>query len=76
MNRYETSKPTSTVTHFLQKGYAFSDKATPPNSATFYTPRMQTHESMGTTAVQVTIVRVRKRLSLVKYKESRVMLKL
>ena len=31
---YETSKPISTETHFLQKGHTYSNKATPPNSAT------------------------------------------
>ena len=28
---YETSKPSSTVTHFLQQGHTYSNKATIPN---------------------------------------------
>ncbi|ERE70557.1 calmodulin-regulated spectrin-associated protein 1 [Cricetulus griseus] len=36
LNIYETSKPTSTVTHLLQQGSTYSNKATPPNSATPY----------------------------------------
>ena len=30
----EPSKPIYTVTHFLQQGYTYSNKATPPNGAT------------------------------------------
>ena len=44
---YETSEPTSIVTHFLQQGHAYSNKATPPYSATPFEPSIQTHESMG-----------------------------
>ena len=31
---YKSSKPASTVTHFLQQDHTYSNKATPPNSAT------------------------------------------
>lgn len=31
---YETSKPTSTVAHFLEKGHTYSNKTTPPRSVT------------------------------------------
>ena len=31
--RMRVSKPTPTVTHFLQQGHTYSNKATPPNSA-------------------------------------------
>ena len=34
----ETSKTIPTVTHFLQQGHTYSDKTTPPNSATPYGP--------------------------------------
>jgi hypothetical protein len=44
---YETSKPASSVTHFLEQGHTHSNKATPPNGATPYLPSFQTHESMG-----------------------------
>ena len=47
MSIYETSKPASTVTHFLQQGHTYSNKATPPNCATPYMPSIQTHESVG-----------------------------
>ena len=33
---YETSKPTPTVTHFLQQGHTYLNEVTPPNSATPY----------------------------------------
>jgi hypothetical protein len=32
--RRRVSKPTLTVTHFLQQSHTYSDKATPPNSVT------------------------------------------
>ena len=50
-----TSKSDSTVTHFLQQGYAYSNKTVLPNSATLYGPYIQTHESMGTLPMQATI---------------------
>ena len=31
--RRRVSKPTPTVTHFLQQGHTYSNKAIPPNSA-------------------------------------------
>jgi hypothetical protein len=34
----ETSKPTPPVTHFLQQGYTYFNKATSPNSAAPYRP--------------------------------------
>ena len=51
---FETSKSTPTVTHLFQQGYTYSQKATPPNSATPYLPRIETHESMGAVPVQTT----------------------
>ena len=44
---HQVSKPTPTVTHILQQGHTYSNKATSPNSATPYGLSMQTHESMG-----------------------------
>ena len=35
------------MTHFLQQGHTYSNKATPPNSASPYGPNTQTYESMG-----------------------------
>ena len=35
------------VTQFLKQGHTYSNKATPPNSATSWGPSTQTHESMG-----------------------------
>jgi molecular chaperone GrpE (heat shock protein) len=35
MARKRVSKPTPTVTHFLQQGYTYSNKAIRPDSATF-----------------------------------------
>ena len=46
---YETSKTTSTVTHFLQQGNTYSNKTTPPNSDTPY-------ELMGNSYIQTTTV--------------------
>ena len=37
---YETSKPTYTVTQFLQQGHTYSNKATPPNHLTFHGPSL------------------------------------
>jgi hypothetical protein len=51
---YDTSKPTSIVSHFLQQGHSYSNKATPPNSATLYEPSIQIHESMRAIAIQTT----------------------
>ena len=45
----EASKPTCTVTHFLQQGYAYSSKAIPPNSAV-------PCEFMGANHIQITTV--------------------
>jgi hypothetical protein len=36
--RHRASKPTPTVTHFLQQCYTYSNKATPPNSAISHRP--------------------------------------
>ena len=38
----QVSKPTPTVTHFLQQDHTYSKKATPPNSATLWTKHIQT----------------------------------
>ena len=38
LEHMETSKPVYTETHFLQQGHNYSNKAIPPNSATFYGP--------------------------------------
>jgi hypothetical protein len=35
------SKPTPTVTHSFQQGHTYSNKATPPNSATPWTKQIQ-----------------------------------
>jgi hypothetical protein len=35
-------KPTPTVTHLLQQGHTYSNKATPPNSATPWAKHIQT----------------------------------
>jgi hypothetical protein len=50
---YETSKPASTVTHFLQQSHTHS-KATPPNSPTLYGPNIQTYETLGAIPIQTT----------------------
>jgi hypothetical protein len=44
--RRRVSKPTPTVTHFLQQCPTYSTKATPPNSVTLYRPSIHTHKSM------------------------------
>ena len=54
LSLYETSTPTSAVTHFLQQGHTHSSKATPPNSAAPYRPSIQTHESIGAIPIQTT----------------------
>lgn len=54
---YETSKPISTRTHFLQWGHTHSNMATVPNSATPYEPIIQTHESLGGKPTQITTQR-------------------
>ena len=36
------SKPTTTVTHFLQQGHTYPNKAIPPNSATPWAKHIQT----------------------------------
>ena len=36
------SKPTPTVTHFLKQGHTYSNKATPPSSATPSVKHIQT----------------------------------
>ena len=43
-----TSKPTPTMTHFLQQGH------TPPDSATLYGPSIQMQNSMGVILIQTT----------------------
>jgi hypothetical protein len=40
--RRRDSKPIPTVTHFLQQGHTYSNKATVPNSATPWTKHIQT----------------------------------
>ena len=40
--RRRVLKPTPTVTHFLQQGHTYSNKATPPNSATLWANPIQT----------------------------------
>lgn len=44
-HRRETSKPIPTVTYFRQQGHIYSNKSTPPNSATLC-------ELMGTNSIQ------------------------
>ena len=51
---YETSKPVSTVTQFLQD-HSYSIKVTTPNGAIPYMPRIQTHESMRAIPIYVCI---------------------
>ena len=41
------------MTHFLPQ-HTYINKATPPNSATFHGPSIQTHESIGTKPIQTT----------------------
>ena len=41
LSMYETSKPAPTVTHFLEQGNAYYNKATPYNSANPYGPNIQ-----------------------------------
>jgi hypothetical protein len=41
-SRRKVSKPTPTVTHFLQQGHTYSNKAKPPNSATPWAKHIQT----------------------------------
>jgi hypothetical protein len=48
----EPSKPAYTMTHFLQQGHTYSNKATPPNSVTSYGPSIQTREPMGAKTFQ------------------------
>jgi len=50
----ESSKFTLTVIHFLQRGYTYFYKTTPPNSAIPYRPSIQTHETMGLIPLQYT----------------------
>jgi hypothetical protein len=40
--RLRALKPTFTVTHFLQQGHTYSNKVTPPNSATPWAKHVQT----------------------------------
>jgi hypothetical protein len=40
--RTGTSKPTPSVTHFLQQSYTYSNKSTPPNSAISWAKYIQT----------------------------------
>jgi hypothetical protein len=40
--RRRVSLPTPTVTHFLQQSHTYSNKATPPNSATSWAKHIQT----------------------------------
>jgi hypothetical protein len=39
---HRASKPTPTVTHFLQQGHTYSNKATPPNTAAPWVKHIQT----------------------------------
>jgi hypothetical protein len=38
LEHVDVSKPAYTVTHFLQQGHTYSNKDTPPNSATSHGP--------------------------------------
>ena len=42
MVRRRLSKPTYTLTHFLQQGHTYTNKATPPSSATPWVKHIQT----------------------------------
>ena len=42
------------MTYFLQHGYAYSNKATLPNSATPYAQSIHTRKSMGAIPIQTT----------------------
>lgn len=50
----ETLKSAPTVTHFLYQGHIYSNKATPPKSATSYGLSIQTLDSMGDIPIQTT----------------------
>jgi hypothetical protein len=54
----ETPKPMPRVTHVFHQGYIYSNKVTPPNSATPCGPSIQTHESMGAKLIQTTTVKI------------------
>ena len=49
-----SQSPTCTVTHFLQLGHTYSNRATPPNSGIPYGPSIQTPDSMGVIPIQTT----------------------
>jgi hypothetical protein len=53
-SEYMTTEPTSTVTHFLQEGNTYSNKARLPNSAIPYRLSIQIHECTGTIYIQTT----------------------
>lgn len=50
----KTSQPTFPLTHFLQHGHTYSNKAPPPNSATPYTTSIQAYEPMVVIPIQIT----------------------
>jgi hypothetical protein len=50
----KASKPTSSMTHFLQQVHTWANKAIPPNSATAYGASLQMHGFMVVTLSQTT----------------------
>jgi hypothetical protein len=40
--RMKVLKPMPTMRHFIQQGHAYSNKATPPNSTTYWAKHIQT----------------------------------
>jgi hypothetical protein len=58
LSMYMIINPTSLVTHFLQLGYFYYNKAIPPKSVIPYGPSNQTHESVGAISIQTTTVSV------------------
>ena len=48
--------PTTTVTHFFQQGYTYSNKAIPPNNVNPCRSSIQTQESIGTIPIKTTTI--------------------
>ena len=56
LSRYETSKPASTVTHFLQQDQTYSNKATPNNISPFGGHFLSKHHGLDvSTGLQSTL---------------------
>jgi hypothetical protein len=57
MTRRRVLKSTATVTHFLQHGYTYSNKATPPNSATPSVKHIQTTTGIVLIWVSIAVIK-------------------